>query len=208
MAALHRTFCQRSMLLLRARQWLLLPVIRSCRHQQRDRILLKPLALSSVITMPSIEESKSILEEPVSYSHVHLYVDRVEDLCVYKALEQQLNTFATKSEGHWTLEQKKKLWQSLLMPDEATATTTDRSYCPQNRDVVQQLLAGFGFRVTGARYSDDDDDSTRSVLVTSRDPAGVQILVTAATAPPPTTGTGPPSSTSAGMFGASEYLFT
>jgi glucose uptake protein GlcU len=57
----------------------------------------------------------------------------------------------------------------------------------QNHDVVQQLIVGFGFRVTGYRFpnhqddNDDNDDSnkanTRSLLITSRDSFGVQIIV-------------------------------
>ena len=51
----------------------------------------------------------------------------------------------------------------------------------------QQLIAGFGFRITGC-YPDTSNssamgssssNSTNSVLVTSSDPNGIQILVTA-----------------------------
>lgn len=163
--------------------------------------------------MPLHTESKSSVEESVSYSHVQLYVDRVEDLSVYKALENQLNTFSNKvqNEDLPRLEQKKKLWQTLVMPETSSSFTTERTFCPQNRDVVQQLLSGFGFRVTGARYDDDDDTetcSTRSVLVTSRDPAGVQILVTAAAdaAKPTGESTSDKPLTTAGIFNAGEPL--
>lgn len=114
----------------------------------------------------------------VSFSHIQLYVDKIEELHVYKQLEVQLNLYcsALKSNICHTTEQKKQLWQSLL-PLEAFGET-DIPFSPQNRDVVKQLLVGLGFRVSGFYY----DSSTRSVLVTSRDPEGVQILVTAATA--------------------------
>ena len=43
------------------------------------------------------------------------------------------------------------------------------------RDVVEQLISGLGFRVTASHAG----GGTRSVLVTSRDPAGAKFLVTA-----------------------------
>lgn len=177
----------------------------------------------------SIIEKKND-DEAVSFSHVQLYVDRVEDLATYKALEDQLNAFSVaaaaaaalsrqtkveedESSLQLSLEQKRQLWRSVLTENntETTTTTTDAattapsSFCPQNRDVVQQLLAGFGFRVTGARY----DGSTRSVLVTSRDPAGVQILVTAAAAAATDEGEERASNNgdnAAKIFAASEYI--
>ena len=85
----------------------------------------------------------------ISFSHVHLYVDKVEDLQVYKDLERQANN------------------------DDFPAPEV--SFVSQNRDVVKQMIVGLGFRVTRARYG-----STRSVLVTSKDPRGVQFVVSAA----------------------------
>lgn len=137
----------------------------------------------------------------VSFSHVHLYVDQIQDLSVYKALEERLTAFAGKlldeddNNNHnlqqrstTTLADKKALWKSL-----AAVTTRDEDndvpFAPHNRDVVQQLLAGLGFRITAARYPTDaastiatsttSTTNTRTVLVTSCDPRGVQILVTA-----------------------------
>lgn len=89
----------------------------------------------------------------VSFSHVHFYVDHVEDVDVYKQLEDKLN-------------------------NGGDVTENDTTFVPQNRDVVKQLLAGFGFRVTGARV-DSDMSNTKSVLVTSKDPQGVQFVVSA-----------------------------
>ena len=89
----------------------------------------------------------------LSFSHVHLYVDYVEDVAVYKTLEDKLNS-GNASFG------------------------AGAPFVPQNRDVVKQLMAGFGFRITGARMS-CGATNTRSVLVTSKDPKGVQFVVTA-----------------------------
>jgi len=90
----------------------------------------------------------------VSFSHVHLYVDHVEDIIVYKQLEDRLSCGGE------------------------AINNNSKPFIPQGRDVVKQLLAGFGFRVTGARIS-RESSNTQSVLVTSKDPQGVQFVVTA-----------------------------
>jgi hypothetical protein len=126
----------------------------------------------------------------VSFSHVQLYVDRVEDIEVYKELERYLNEYATKQpsleQGAESITERRKLWDSLATTSRGTQEKT--LFIPQNRDVVKQLIVGFGFRVTGYRFpnqQDDNDDSnkvnTRSLLITSRDSSGVQIIVTANT---------------------------
>ena len=75
------------------------------------------------------------------------------------------------------MEEGRKIWRSLRDEEDAAA------FVPHGRDVVKQLIAGFGFRVTGC-YPDPADAggsaTTRSVAVTSGDPGGVQIVVTAA----------------------------
>ena len=91
----------------------------------------------------------------VSFSHVHIHVDHVQDLKVYKQLEHDLNC------GN-------------------RITDVETEFCPQNRDLVQQLLCGFGFRVTGVRRNTTttSETNTYSVLVTSKDPQGVQFVIT------------------------------
>mmetsp|Transcript_25550 Transcript_25550/g.59998 ORF Transcript_25550/g.59998 Transcript_25550/m.59998 type:complete len:509 (-) Transcript_25550:1798-3324(-) len=121
----------------------------------------------------------------VSYSHVHLYVDHLQSLPTYKKFEDVLNKFSEDCESNTTatLEHKIHHWNQLTGSD-----NKDKEFVAHQRDIVQQLLAGFNFRITGARYpglrSDDGVESiktnSRSVLVTSKDPNGIQILVTAA----------------------------
>ena len=126
--------------------------------------------------------SASPVLDAVSFSHVHLYVDELEELGVYKALEDRLNLFADKAtdigadDTAYCIQQKQSLWKSL-----SGSPSDSLPFVPQNRDVVKQLLAGFGFRVTGVRYNGMHGamSNTRSVLVTSCDPQGVQIVVTA-----------------------------
>jgi hypothetical protein len=130
----------------------------------------------------------AVEDNRVSFSHVQLFVDHVEDLEAYKALESQLLTFCERVNTLSRQEEKRRLWASLTtgVPDSNIETSVE-SFSPQNRDVVKQLLVSPGFRITGSHY----DDDTRTVLVTSRDPAGVQILVTAV-APNSTTETAQP----------------
>lgn len=117
------------------------------------------MAPNTAVDVQSLQDAETAPTSPnnsddnvqVSFSHVHLYVDHVEDLSFYKHLEDSLSN---------------------------NQCVNDVPFVPQNRDVVQQLLAGLGFRVTGARIS-PQQCNTRSVLVTSRDPNGVQFVVTA-----------------------------
>ena len=144
------------------------------------------LDLSRIARMQNKEEKRP----QVSFSHVHIYVDDLKDLEVYKDLEDRLNGLV-KDCGEVPLGKdiptQRKLWQTRYQPDHFDKVTSDpaaanSAFVPQNRDLVQQLLSGFGFRVTGSRYpaaSGQDGTTTRSVLVTSKDLSGVQYLLTA-----------------------------
>lgn len=128
---------------------------------------------SLTTTMATLEPALQ-KQGKIAYSHVHLYVDKLEDLNTYKNYEDRLNEFFSLGKDLVDEGEKRALWQSISgfqVPDDPLFVTS-------NRDVVRQLLAGLGFRITAARY--EATDGTRSVLVTSRDQSGVQILVTAA----------------------------
>lgn len=120
-------------------------------------------------------QNKEEKRPQVFFSHVHLYVDELNDLKVYKDLEDRLNSFVKDCDAPLgsDISTQRKLWEQ-VQPDHLQEPS---AFVPQNRDLVQQLLSGFGFRVTGARYN--PAAATRSVLVTSQDPSGVQFLLTA-----------------------------
>lgn len=140
---------------------------------------------SAVLDTTKIAKMQSNKEKrpQVSFSHVHLYVDHLEELEVYKDLENRLSQFAKECKAPIgeKLEEQRQLWKT-IQPDSFSGKDPSE-YVPQNRDLVQQLLAGFGFRITGCRYPSDlgggSNCNTRSVLVTSKDPSGVQFLLTA-----------------------------
>lgn len=129
----------------------------------------------------------------IRFSHIQLYVDLLEDLHVYKSLEAQLEEFSRNNNNHSgsssvssssSLDQTRARWRELdntTNNDHSSHHTNNHSavtpFCPQNRDVVRQLLVGLGFRITASNYN--TNNNTRSVWIASRDPAGVQILVTA-----------------------------
>jgi hypothetical protein len=111
----------------------------------------------------------------VSFSHVQLYVDHIEDIEVYKELEQKMNRFSEAASKAASLEEKRSVWKSM------SGDTSDKMdpFLPQNRDVIKQLIVGFGFRVTASRFpSEGCSANSRSLLVTSEDLRGVQLVIT------------------------------
>ena len=116
----------------------------------------------------------------VSFSHVQLYVDHVHDLVVYKRLEDSLNKFSeafndAETTSRMDFKDKQAMWQTILGDGERTT-----SFEPQNRDIIKQLISGLGFRVTGSRFSSQGcETNSRSLLVTTADPNGVQFVITA-----------------------------
>jgi hypothetical protein len=114
----------------------------------------------------------------VSFSHLQLFVDKLGSLDTYKQFEDILNQYdaaATKSSPLSSMEELRQLWESF-----SDEEMPNKAFVPQNRDVVKQLMAGVGFRVTGCRFpSKENTANTRSLLLTSRDPSGVQILISA-----------------------------
>jgi hypothetical protein len=138
-----------------------------------NRVQNVPNLESKMQTIPN----KSEIQPSIRFSHVQMFVDQLEDLEVYKRIEEQLNTFAAATTTHTNMDlsQKKQLWTTITRSESSLFSSLSANFETQNRDIVKQLLVGLGFRVTGARYTSD----SRSVLVTSPDPRGVQFLVTA-----------------------------
>jgi hypothetical protein len=114
----------------------------------------------------------------VSFSHVQLYVDNLQPLSIYTRIEDLLNAFHEQAAYLSTVEEKAELWKSLI--DVSSPVGVDGDFESHDRDVIYQLLIGCGFRITGYRDIEQGKATTQSFLVTSKDPAGVQIVVTAA----------------------------
>ena len=120
---------------------------------------------SSTMTITPPKDDERI---DVSFSHIQIYVDHLEELAVYQDFQNLLNQWESQHHGQ-NQEAAQAAWRSLY--PEATNTET---YVPQNRDLVKQLLA-CGFRVTGHC---ENTEST-NLLVTSRDALGVQFVLSA-----------------------------
>jgi len=114
---------------------------------------------------------------------VHLYCDALKELQEYKALEGKLNAFvacagpALAREGGVDVESGQASWLSLSDKHghPATGQRDPASWSPSGQDVVEQMLVGLGWRITGAC----EGAETRSFVVTSRDEEGVKFVVTA-----------------------------
>ena len=146
--------------------------------------------LNSHVEIPVKSDEKNEVNEynhdiQVSFSHVHLYVDKLEDIEVYKQIENKLNAFAAQAskesdiyvDGKFELQSAAKIWKSVQGDNEICG---DSSFLSHGRDVVKQLLSGLGYRVTGMLYpSSDNCVTTRNLVVASRDPKGVQVVVSA-----------------------------
>jgi len=136
----------------------------------------------------------------VSFSHVQLYVDSLGGVRSYKKLENDVNrlnaerleldTGSTCGDASIDVQLCRRLYRSIVESDGSSANDDGlddeqppQQFVPQNRDVVRQLIAGLGFRITAAHAATCTNDSrgTRSVLLTTRDSRGVQIVVSALT---------------------------
>jgi hypothetical protein len=113
----------------------------------------------------------------VKFSHIQIYADSLDDLEVYKKLEQDLCEFAAvlelqQNKDNIYQQEKRQLWQSIV--SQGSGEREFEEFIPQNRDVIKQLMVGFGMRVTAAHRG----CGTKSFLVTTKDHGGVQIVVT------------------------------
>lgn len=133
----------------------------------------------------------------IQFSHVHLYVDHVDDLDEYKQFEDSINKFhhdydstasssSSSSNSHdqsagqgrpMNVIKGKEIWTSIQDSIAMSPHASSESYLSHGRDVVKQLIAGFGFRVTGCYPAAHATSASKTVLVTSSDPKGIQIVV-------------------------------
>jgi hypothetical protein len=127
----------------------------------------------------------------VSFSHIQMYVDHIEELHVYQQLEKQLNEYyiqmeTIKEQADISIETQKTIWNNTFT---TTTTTPSSTFIAQGQDIIRQLMVGFGFRITGYQKhvqksnttTDNSSTTTKTVLVTSRDSNGVQFVITTTT---------------------------
>lgn len=99
-----------------------------------------------------------------------LYADELQPLAHYKELEEKFTSFSSQL-GEGSEGEGKALWKKTagsLFKDES-------DYSSSNQDLVEQLIAGFGWKV---RYWYDGPE-TRAYVVTSPDPNGAKYMIQA-----------------------------
>lgn len=122
----------------------------------------------------------------VSFSHVHIYCDSLRTVDEYRKLEAKMNDFAAAlaraklCDSTGTVEDKpsgREQWLSLEArhSDVKVGTADPAAYRAVGQDVVEQILVGLGWRVTGSC----DSSGTRSLVLQSKDLSGVKFVVTA-----------------------------
>ena len=143
----------------------------------------------------SATNSRKISE--LHYDHLQLYVDKLEPIEHYKGIENRLNRFVdfTKSKGidmsmkssacgtGRDVTAARQVWTSMVEQESKDSGDNQGGYTvadptkfvPHGRDLVAQLLYGFGWRVTGSH----EGDGTQTLLVTTNDPTGVKFAITA-----------------------------
>eukprot|EP00929_Paragymnodinium_shiwhaense_P003041 TRINITY_DN103432_c0_g1_i1.p1 TRINITY_DN103432_c0_g1~~TRINITY_DN103432_c0_g1_i1.p1 ORF type:complete len:732 (-),score=93.24 TRINITY_DN103432_c0_g1_i1:11-2206(-) len=120
-------------------------------------------------------------EPQVRFSHIHMYADTLRPIHDYKKLEKTLNALAsaTGSGGqsgvdlatvrdHWLSSREKH-------EEPVVGLKTVDDWQGSGQDVVEQMLVGLGWRVTGVC----DSSETKTYALTSSDESGVKVVVTA-----------------------------
>jgi hypothetical protein len=124
-------------------------------------------------------------ELSIQYSHIQLYIDHLQPLDYYKAYEDAVNKFhheydSQKSNDKQTgldVAKGKEIWNTIIAQT-SSPCPAEEEYHSHGREVIKQLIAGFGFRITGCAPS-GTVEGMKSVLVTSSDERGIQIVVSA-----------------------------
>ena len=106
------------------------------------------------------------------YDHLQFFVDDLRPLSHYKAIEDRLNEFARlvpRAEGAPVdIAAAREVWRK--MGDSADPNAFE----VHGRDLVEQMLYGFGWRITGQH----EGAETRSLLLSTPDTAGVRFVLT------------------------------
>lgn len=103
----------------------------------------------------------------VSFSHVQFFVNQLEELSSYQQLQDTLNDLHQHhtSGSCDNSQSEKQAWEQL------SGVPSPPGFVSHGRDVVKQFLVGLGFRITRA--------GPQRLLVTSKDPRGVQFIISA-----------------------------
>jgi len=128
------------------------------------------LSAAEAATLPHSAVDPVIAE--CRYDHLQFFVDELQPLAHYKAIEDRLNSFAQlvpRVEGsRLDVDAARNIWR------EVGGTADPGAFQVHGRDLVEQLLHGFGWRVTGAHSGAE----TRSLLLSTPDASGARFVIT------------------------------
>jgi len=113
----------------------------------------------------------------IQYDHLQFFLDKLKPLDHYKAIEEKLNAFGRAcsdkgialTSGPRDTAAAREQWQLL------GASVDPSAYCSQRQDLVEQMLYGFGWCVTGIATV----DGTTSVVLATDDSRGIKFVLTA-----------------------------
>jgi len=117
----------------------------------------------------------------VCFSHVHMYCNALREPEEYRRLEDKLNDFSkistTGGAGTTDVKAGREAWLGLKVKhgEPVAKVSTPEEYSPIGQDIVEQLLVGLGWRVTGCHSG----TTTKSLILTSADSGGVKFAITA-----------------------------
>jgi len=130
------------------------------------------------------EGNGALEDDHFEFHHVQCFANSLLPLKHYKDLETRLNTLANK--GHFDpfsggmrflepdahldrVHEGRRLWE------ETTDKLQPETWTGEGQDLAEQLVVGLGWRVTAEHIG----GGTRTLLVTSSDPCGVKVCITA-----------------------------
>jgi len=105
----------------------------------------------------------------IQYDHLQFFVDALKPLAHYKAIEERLTSFAKlQPHARRDIAAARKAWCKM------GSASDPEAFQVHGRDLVEQLLYGFGWRIT----AEHSGLGTRSLLLSTPDPAGVKFVIT------------------------------
>jgi len=105
----------------------------------------------------------------IQYDHLQFFVDALKPLAHYKAIEERLTSFAKLlPHARRDIAAARKAWCKM------GSASDPEAFQVHGRDLVEQLLYGFGWRIT----AEHSGLGTRSLLLSTPDPAGVKFVIT------------------------------
>ena len=144
-------------------------------HRLARRIASAPL-LSAIAVAPAAADERVDTRGDLAcrYDHLQFFVDTLQPLSHYKAIEERLNEFAkavpTAKGTPMDVAAAREAWCQMGPSADPDAFEV------HGRDLVEQMLYGFGWRITGQH----EGHETRSLLLSTVDPSGARFVVTCA----------------------------